>query len=356
MPFTGQLNPNEVFATIYNQIISQRVMEPDLNSAYGALVSKFKVDGSMYGDTQIFYDSDVLKSRPWLGDAEASQLLSVNRPADPKCQAIVLDQFRQVDVTLDEYLSKRAWSSEGVFSQFNDVVLSMVSKTKAVFEETMFNSYAGTVSGGSDRAVVQIPLSDITATGEEKNRLEAQMIAQYIADLLDEMGDYSREFNDYGFLRAYSEGQLMIIWNVKFLNRITKLDLPTIFHNDALIKKFGENKLPARYFGEVKTQGGTVGSTGEVRTLVEKDYTSGHKFPGDKLASGDTYLAGEAYDVDEDVVCKIITSDTFKFMSAFSVGTNFFNARSLTTNHYLTFGYSKPDRLLGQPLITVHAD
>ena len=355
-PFNGNLNPNEIFATIYNMIISQQVMDPDLNSTYGGLVNTFKVDGSMFGDTKLFYDADVLESRPWLGDAEASNLLNINRPDDPKCQAITLDQFRQIDITVDDYLSKRAWGDEGVFSSFNSLIVGMIGKTKKIYEETMVNSYIGTAQGGSANATYEIPLSDITATGEEKNRLEAQMIAQYIADLLADMSDYSRDYNDYEFLRAYDEGQLMFVWNTKFLNKITKLDLPTIFHNDGLVAKFGEHKLPARYFGEVKAQGGTVGAQDNIRTLVEKTYTSGHKFPGDKLATGDAYLAGEAYDVDEDVICKVITGDTFKYMSAFEVGTNFFNPRSLTTNHYLTFGYAYPDRLLGQPLVVVHAD
>lgn len=354
--FTGNLNTNEVFSTIYNMIISQQVMDPSLNSAYGDIVGMFKVDGTLFGDTKLFYDTDVLKSRDWLGDAEAANLLNVNRPADPKCQKITLDQFRQIDITVDDYLSKRAWGDEGVFSQFNGIILGMIGKTKKIYEETMFNAYVGTAVGAAEESTKEIPLSDISATGEEKNRLEAQMIAQYMADILADMNDYSRDYNDYGFMRAYEDGQLKVIWNVKFLNKITKLDLPTIFHKDGLIGKFGEHKLPARYFGEVKAQGGTVTANDNIRTLVEKDYTSGHKFPGDKLATGDAYLAGEAYDVDEDVICKIVTGDTFKYMSAFEVGTNFFNARSLTTNHYLTFGFSKPDRLYGQPLVTVHAD
>jgi hypothetical protein len=40
-------------------------------------------------------------------------------------------------------------------------------------------------------------------------------------------------------------------------------------------------------------------------------------------------------------------------MSAFEVGTSFFNARSLTTNHYLTFGHNTLERLVDKPFITV---
>lgn len=358
--FNGQLRPNEIFASIYNMIISQTVLVPELANNYN-LVSKFKTDGSLFGDTKLFYATDVLKSREWLGDAEAANLLNVNRPDAPKCQAIVLDQFRQIDITLDEYLSKRAWSTAGVFNTFNGIVLSMLSKTKEMYETTLFNAYVGTAAGESNKATVEVPLSDITATGEEKNRLEAQTIAQYVADLLVEMKDYSRDFNDYKFMRAYNEGELMFIWNSKYINKITKLDLPTIFNKEGLMDKFKQDYLPARFFGEVNAEGGTTGSNNtSIRSLVEMDYlVSGgkvHVFPGDLLPNSTGYDANKTYTVDEDIICKVVTKDTFKIMSAFEVGTNFFNARSLTTNHYLTFGYSEPDRLYDQPLVTIHAD
>lgn len=353
--FNGQLRPNEVFASIYNMIISQSVMVPELANNFN-LVSKYKTDGSLFGDTKLFYATDVLKSREWLGDAEAANLLNINRPDAPKCQAIVLDQFRQIDITLDEYLSKRAWSTAGVFGQFNGIVLGMIRTTKEMYETTLFNAYVGTAEGDAARATVEVPLSDISATGEEKNRLEAQTIAQYLADLLIDMKDYSRDFNDYKFMRAYNEGELMFIVNSKWANKITNLDLPTIFHKEGL-NKLTENILPARYFGEVNATSGTTGSANTtVRSLIEKDYGNVHVFAGDLLPNSTAYLANETYTVDDDIICKIVTKDTFKIMSAFEVGTNFFNARSLTTNHYLTFGYSNPDRLYDKPLITVHAD
>ena len=40
-------------------------------------------------------------------------------------------------------------------------------------------------------------------------------------------------------------------------------------------------------------------------------------------------------------------------MSAFEVGTSFFNPKSLTENHYLTFGYNTLEYLKNYPFITV---
>ena len=106
--FTGQLNANEIFAALYNMIISQEVRADNIAGTYSSLVDKARVDGSLYGDTKLYYSTDVLKSAPWGNDAEAANLLALHRPEAPKCQAIHLDQFRQICLTVDNYLSKRA--------------------------------------------------------------------------------------------------------------------------------------------------------------------------------------------------------------------------------------------------------
>ena len=340
----------------------------------------FRTQGSMFGDTALFYDQDVLSSRPWLGDAEASNLLQTERPDDPECQAITLDQFRIVKTTLDDYLSKRAWSTEDAFLTFNSIVRGMVSDTKRLHEVTMINSYLGRVKGNAARSLVEIPLSDITAVGEEKNRLEAQTIAQYIADLLVDMKDYSRDFNDYEFMRAYTEDQLMVIWNSKYVNKINKLDLPTIFNKAGLMDKFEQHILPARYFTEETTSANVASVTGlsvvgnavtigsdyngpAIHTYVEGKFVDAskgnkmfNKFPGDKLPVGATFNIGEAGFADEDVICKVITKDTIKYLAAFETATEFYNPQALLVNQMLIWGFSKPDRLLGQPCVTVHAD
>lgn len=105
--FTGQLRSNEIFAALYNMIISQQVFADNLADNY-TLVDKARVDGGLYGDTKLYYSTDVLKSAPWGNDAEATNLLALHRPEAPECQAIVLDQFRQICLTVDNYLSKRA--------------------------------------------------------------------------------------------------------------------------------------------------------------------------------------------------------------------------------------------------------
>ncbi len=370
-PFNGHLNPNEVFGSIYNMIINQVVKAPELADNYN-FVEKFRTEGSMFGDTVLFYDQDVLATRPWLGDAEAQNLLSIERPADPECQAVTLNKFRICKTSLDSYLTKRAWSTENAFTQFNDIVMSMVGATKKLYEVTMMNAFLGTVEGAATKADLEIPLSDITETGEAKNRLEAQTIAQYLADLIVDMKDYSRDYNDYGFMRAYNESDLMVIWNAKYVNKINKLDLPTIFNKAGLMDKFEQNILPARYFGTlvdtnslptgltVQTNGkikiGSNYTGATIRTMEEDVFASGHKFAGEALAVNDEFVPGAAYFEDEDIICKVITKETVKYTAAFEAGTEFFNPQALVTSKMLVWGFSEPTRLLGQPCVTVHAD
>lgn len=378
-PFNGHLNPNEVFGSIYNMIIFQEVKYPNLADNY-KFAERFKMEGYMFGDTALFYDQDVYSSRPWLGDEEAQNLLSVERPDDPKCQAITLNKFRIIKTSLDSYLTKRAWSTEAAFTTFNDIVRSLVGQTKRIYEDTLINTYLGSVQGNAKRSLVEIPLSDITATGEEKNRLEAQTIAQYIADLIVDLKDYSTDFNDYGFFRAYTEDELMVVWNSAYVNKINKLDLPTIFNKAGLMDKFEQNILPARYFSTPITSANVSGVAGltvlgnavtigdeyagqDIITYEEgnfadssKDGALVHLFPGSKLPKGATFNIGEAGFADEDVICKIITKETIKYMAAFEVATDFFNPQALVTSNMLIWGFSAPDRLLGQPCVTVHAD
>ena len=367
--FTGQLRSNEIFSALYNMIISQEVFADNLGE-HQTLVDKARVDGSLYGDTKLYYSTDVLKSAPWGADSEAANLLALHRPEAPKCQAIHLDVFRQICLTVDNYLSKRAWANEGTFSAFNGVMLGWMRETKRVYDGTLYNVFIGTTVSPKAAQNREIPVKGLTDAKEE-----AMVIAQELADLLVEMGDYSRDFNDNGFLRSYAKEGIKVVWNSKFVDKIRKIDLPTIFHKDGLIDKFEEEIMPARYFGRVLTAedaktGGIIANNvvvaGKgVRSRIEKDITISetdyHVFPGDLIPAGAKvggasaqFAYGDAYVEDADIICKVLVKLP-PYMSAFEVGTSFFNPKSLTENHYLTFGHNTIEYLENYPFITVKA-
>lgn len=361
--FTGQLRSNEIYASIYNMIISQQVFADNIYDTKASLVDMARVDGGLYGDQKLFYATDVLKTNPWGNDSEAANLLSLDRPDGPVIQTIVLDQFRQIRLTLDNYLSKRAWATEGAFSEFNSVMLGWIRDTKRIYDSTLYNTFIGTheTSTGKQNMTITVgaePDSDATNVDiEAYNRLTAQTIAMEMSNLMVDLEDVTRDYNDYGFLRSYNSDDLIAVWNSEVVNKINKLDLPMIY-NSLKIDKKGEYTLPARYFGKINTSAGTApASNSSIRSLAEADYKVGdvttHVFPGDLLPGGAAYTANTTYTVDPTIAFKIMHKRSVPLMSAFEVGTSFFNPRSLTENHYLTWGYNTLEHISNYPYITV---
>lgn len=350
--FTGQLRPNEIFGTLYNMIISQHVYADNIKGTYGDLASRFRTDGSMYGDSKIYYATDILKSVPWTQDGEApngesfTNILETHRPAAPKQQIITISNFRQIALTVDNYMSKRAWGTEGAFSSFNSVMLGWIRDTKKVYDSTMINAFVGTTESTIGEQ------SQTIAPVDGQN--DALTVAVALADLLVALKDVSRDYNDYGYIRSYDESDLLVVFNSKIWNQLRKADLPVIFHKEGLMDEFEKVILPARYFGEVITSGGT--SNGTQRTLVEGDFGGKHLFPGDIIPNGAEYKANEAYTEDDTIAFKVMHKNSVPFMSAFETGTSFFNPRNLSENHYLTWGYSDLDYLANYPFITVRFD
>lgn len=389
--FNGTLNQNKIFAALYNMIISQQVFADNIHSTKSTLVDRARVDGTLYGDTKLYYSSDVLKSVPWGNDAEAANLLQLHRPKAPNVQAITLDVFRQISLTVDHYLSKQAFATENTFSQFNSVMLGWIRDTKRVYDSTTYNVFIGVTESaiGKQKQTIDPSTAIGSATGEAAARIEAAVIAEEIAKLLVELTDVNRNYNDYGNLRSSLVSDLVFVWNADLVARIQKRDLPTIYHKE-IVDKLGEHTLPSRYFGEVNKATLTT-STAGTRSLIEQDITLAgtetvvepvavttalgvqkvlaagakptagdiaHVFPGDALPTGTALVASGAitvptYNVDDTILFKVYHKNSAPYMSAFEVGTSFFNPKSLTENHYLTFGHNTLEYIKNYPFITV---
>ena len=376
--YAGNLNANEIFASIFNMIISQQVFADNIKDTKASLVDAARVDGSMYGDTKLYYATDVLRSYAWGGDAEAENLLALDRPEDPQCQAITMNIFRQIRLTVDNYLTKRAWSTENAFNSFNSVMLGWIRDTKRVYDSTTYNAYIGTYETNEGKQEVTITLPTVANDQEAENRLQAQTIATKLADVLVDLEDVSRDYNDYENLRSYSSDDFRYVWNASFVNKINKLDLPTIFHKD-FIDKFAQYTLPARYFGKIGKVDSSKAQVSDgltYRSLIEQDVTLAealtykgkslpigtkfHLFAGDIIpnkiqVASTTAVTVPFYVEDNTIVLKIVHKDAVPYMSAFEAGTSFFNPRSLTENHYLTFGHNTLESLHDKPFITFRA-
>lgn len=380
--FTGTLNTNEMYAGLFNAYRLIKTIADNLDAVDTSLAARYRSDGGMYHDKSVFTDMDIVSSREW--DPTDTNVLEPEAKVAPVQQEIVVNQKRQIGLYSENYLTKRAWMDVSAFEAFNSVVQQQVGNTKKVYEQRLVDVFVGTTTAtkGKQSQTVDITAAVGEATGEEKNRLTAQAIAQKIADLEVELKDSTRDYNDYGFMKAFNSGDFDIVWNASYANMITKLDLPTIFHKDGLFKD--GTLLPARYFGTQSAAGMADGTThramDEYKITVGSDgkYSkTGTKvvnvFPGDLLpestpivaagtalttrkitnTSTQVYDTVYAYTADAKVICKIIHKDAVKYLSSFETSTEFWNPKNLSTNRYLTWMFASPDRLYAYPYITL---
>ena len=352
------LNTNEIYAAMHNQIISVMGFGDNIKGTFGELASKAKVDGTLLGDTKVYRAADVLASNAWGNDAEAENLLKTYRNKNIKEQAITLDTFRQICLTTDDYMSKRAWAEEGAFSSFNGILKSLMGETKKIYDATTYNCYIGTTETAVGQQTITIDTAAAVgdATGEAAARLKAGAIGEGIAKLITNLKDATRDYNAYGYMRSYDvDDDMMFIFNSDLLAEIEKRDLPTVFHKD-FIDKLGQYALPAKYFGTVNTEQKT--GDGTVRAIEEMTVTKSgspdkHIFGGELIPTGYIAPANTSYTPNAKVLCKVIHKRSVPFMSGFEVGTSFYNPKALLETNYLTWGHNTLEYLKNYPFITV---
>ncbi len=384
MPTTwnGSLSVNELFVSIFNMIIGQEVYSKNVGDMFSSLVNRARIDGTMLGDTYLKYSTDALATNEFdptglLNNGQQANVLEQHRPKDPFVQAITIDTFRQIPITIDHYFTKRAFSTDSAFADFNSVTLQWLRDTKRIYDATTYNVFVGsTVPGTASQKVkadiVTVAANASAAEKEATRRTNALIIAKTIADLMVKIKDVSKDYNDLGYYRAFDPSDLMIIWNADWVNELRKMDLPTVFHKDGLLEIKEENILPAKYFGY---KSGPLFSASTIgRALVEQSFTySGtnyHLWPGEIMPANHTTLASvTGYEgqytavanastapatVPDSIICKIIHKRSIPYMSGFETETEFINPKLLNENHYLTFGHNTLQYLYNYPMIAVY--
>lgn len=382
-----KLNQNTITTALFNMIISQQVF--DSKVANTDLADRFRVDGTLFGDTKLYHSFDIGSPEDWLNDNEAPNLLQLNRNKSGKTQSITMGVYKIISITTDQYLSKQAFMGEGTFAEYTGFLTGSLRKIKRVYDRSLINSKVGTLEPSTSRCDISI-VTPKGATTEEGNRLEAQTIAARLMVLKADLEDNNRDFNALDYLRSYSSEDLIAVWNVEKHAQITKLDLPTIFHNDINADGgFKQYDLPAKWFGEAATEDYSLPSsapeTVTKRILVsgwydvtEAEVTLVSKPTNDTvfLWAGDpvpytgqvyhdyvrkvdvtvvsTTMPSEYhYTVDNTIAFMLVHASALPFMSGFETGTEFWNGRSLTTNNYLIFGHNNLEFLEEYPRIRV---
>ena len=348
--FSGQLNVNAIQSALYNMIISQDIIGGSIKNNYN-LVDKAKADAGLYGDSKLYIDAPTLTPVNWVQDsADATNVLALHRPGAPKTQVLTINVFKQVRLTKDDYLSKQAFGTEGAFVSYQSVLDSRLNKTKEVYLNKTYNTFIGTTKG-YDSTSTEIKLDIDTSAGGNS---AGENIAYAVANLIDDIKDYSTKYTKNGFERAFSEDDIKIVWNNKYVNAVKKIDLPSIFHSDALVKTFDGDKLPARYFGAPNSNTTSVAGDRATHDLyIESGGVTYYFAAGDKITAGLTITAGDAYTENAKIIAKVYTKLP-PLLEAFSVGTDFFNSKNLSKNLYLTFGHSTLETLDSEICLTIY--
>jgi hypothetical protein len=356
MAYDGQLNTNKVFASLFNMIISLQVFSAGITDLGGIYESR-KVDGTLFGDTKLYISTDALKSYPWDGTDTPGgyNLLTIKRPPAPVEEAITIDTYRQIPVTVDEYLTKQAFLDEGSFGSFNGVILSWLQTTKQVYEHTTYTANMIVSAQAKATSLGAIALAaPANVAGYDLIKWRAQELYRQIEDFMKELNEPARTYNDHGFLRNYKLEDFDIVVPLGILSSVNKHDIPFLFTPD---DKPMFKEIHWKYFGVIDATGGTTDADGTPavirRSLVEMDYTvaevTTHVFPGDLIPDGAVFAANVAYTPTYSArpnlsaaitAILMIHKEDYPIMSAFTVGTSFFNARRLDINHYLTFGHN----------------
>ena len=366
--FTGSLNVNEIQSSIYNMIIGQYIHTRNINNTYNTLLNMARRNVGLYGDQELHYATDAYRTYEYNPDTtEQCNVLAVHRPPAPKCQAIQLNNARYIPVTIDDYFTKRAFMSESGFSDYNAVIVQWLRDTMEIYLTTMYNAFIGTneTNVGEQQQTVPIKRNKPTNAIEQEtaNRFEAIMIGERIANILVSLHDpiQGKNFNDYGFYRSWNSDDLVIVWNSAYFNKIRKVDLVTIFHDNGIVDKLEEKYvLPETYFGEVNKESGTAeASNTTVRALVEKEYTVSnntyHVFPGELIPNAAAYLANETYTVNSNIICKIMHKESVPVLDGVEGEKVFINGRNWSENRYLHFLVNTPEHMKDMPFITVKA-
>lgn len=382
-----RLNQNIITAALFNMIISQQVFDSEVAST--SLADRFKVDGTLFGDTKLYHSFDIGSPEDWLNDEEAPDLLKLVRNKSGKTQSITMGVYKIIAITTDQYLSKQAFMGNGTFAEYTSFLKGSLRKIKRVYDRSIINVHVGTLKPSTTRCDLQITTPK-GATTEETNRLEAQTLASEIEILKADLEDNNRDFNALNYLRSYDVSDFIAIWNVRVHSRIRKIDLPTMFHKD--INEgggFTEYDLPEKWFGSVATSDLTLPTSAPAKvtnrilengwydvseteiTLVAKpDNNSIYLWAGDAVPyKGQVYqdyvrgisvtvqsttLPKEYYYVvDNSIAFMLVHKDALPYMSGFETATEFWNSRSLTSTNYLIFGHNNLEFIEEYPRIKV---
>ena len=275
--------------------------------------------------------------------------------------------FKQIRLTTDAYMqTKQLWTSENGFSRFASLLLQTMENAKKVYEIKTFDVFIGTTVA-TDPSGDQNISWDLAAGGpndttdpEGAARWYGMKLAENLSNLMYELRDVRRGWNDIQYEASYDISEFQLILPASVANKFKYISMPTIFDNGPL-KALLEDAyvLPDTYFGTPVTVTGTeIKANGTNHRFLHSQflgntfYNAGDLIPKDTVIASTTAIVVPAYAAGT-IILKLVHKEDCPYMSAYNVRSQFYNARSNTTNNYLTFAHNTLEHIGIFPLIEV---
>ena len=363
--FNGQLNSGIIYNSMYNAIIAIYQIKQHFTDSY-SLVDRFRKEGSEYGDKLVYMTLDSIPVHDWTNDGEAANLLALDRNKKQHEEEIKLDVFKQIRLTTDAYMqTKQLWTSENGFSRFASLLLQTMENAKKVYEIKTFDVFAGTVkaTGAAQSATWDLTDGGPNASTDPEGaaRWFGMKLAERLSNLMYDLRDVRRTWNDIEYEASYDMDEFQLLLPASVANQFKYVSMPTIFDNGPL-KALLEDAyvLPDIYFGTpIAVTGTEIKANGTTHRFLHSQflgstfYNAGDLIPKDTVIASTTAIVVPAYVTDTSVLLKLIHKEDCPYMSAYNVRSQFYNARSHTTNNYLTFAHNTLEHIGIFPLITV---
>lgn len=380
--YDGTLSQNRVLfsavtGALYNMIIRQTVRSDPESEGQLSLLDDFKRDAGLYGDRILEYFCSSLIVKDYKPDTEEQlNVLATARPKPPYCEKVEIDTVKYAELTLDDFLTKQGFSDESTFSAFKDVMTQKLNSVKKTYLEKLFNVYMGTEKSELNEQLITInlPTAEEVADAESRARISAQTIAREVSDIMVSLTeDSTSRFTDIGsndteYLHCWRKEDMICIFNTKALNKITYMDLPTMFHDTEVMSAIKKNirRLPPEYWGDVNGSSVTASNGTTIRSLTDQTVidSSGikhHVRPGQIIPKNVTLVTGgnitvPSYTQNDKYLCKFVHKDSVPVLDAFNSNSEFWNAKNLSRNLYTHFMYNTFVRFTGLPFVTIKAE
>lgn len=373
-----RLNANTVYSSLFNfvrlvGVLGAKLKIDDSNA------QRYKLDGyGRYEDQLEWISCDVLTSKVF--DPTDTNVLATEQKVTPAYKIITVDQVRQIGLTLPtDFLASQAFQNANYFDEIVSLAQSMIQKTRKLYDQRLVDTYIGTTVSTQGKQSQSVTLTGSSAQDD------TLAIAEKVSNILFDMADTTRDYNDRAYMSAFGKEDVEILWNSKYFSKMMKVGLPVTYNKDGVLEN--GRTLHARYFGTPITTSnystysastpaagkpidsddgtyvpGSNNANGTLRALAEQDITvSGtttHVFPGDELPAGAVVYASSevkipCYIEDAKVICKIISKDAIKYVSSIETETSFVNGKNHSQNFWLTFMYANPDRLPEETFTTL---